>query len=70
LLVNLPIPHLGAPTRPSTLDVLRAKEHAPIPSPSIVFTFVLTFEYIKEPGGASLVVILLMIIIGYSINGY
>jgi hypothetical protein len=41
LLVNLPNPHPGAPTCPSTPKVLRTREHAstPSPSPSVVFTF-------------------------------
>jgi hypothetical protein len=39
LLVNLPSPHLGAPARPSTPEVLRARERAPTLSPSVVFTF-------------------------------
>jgi hypothetical protein len=33
--------------------VLRTKERAPTPSPSIVFTFGLAIESIKELGGAS-----------------
>jgi len=33
--------------------VLRAKEHTPTPSPSVVFTFGLAIESIKELGGAS-----------------
>jgi hypothetical protein len=37
LLVTLPNPHLRAPTHPSTLEVLRAREHTPTPYPSIVF---------------------------------
>jgi len=53
LLFNLPSPHLGAPARPSTPEVLRAREHAPIPSPFVVFTFGLIVESIKELGGAS-----------------
>ncbi len=31
-------PHPGAPTRPSTFEVLWAREHTPTPHPSIVFT--------------------------------
>jgi hypothetical protein len=34
--------------------VLRAREHAPTPSPSVVFTFGFAVESIKELGGASL----------------
>jgi hypothetical protein len=33
--------------------MLRAREHAPIPSPSVVFIFGLTVESIKELRGAS-----------------
>jgi hypothetical protein len=39
LLVNLPSPHPRAPTHPSTLEVMWTREHAPTPSPSVVFTF-------------------------------
>jgi hypothetical protein len=35
--------------------VLQAKERAPIPSPSALFTFGLEVESIKELGGASLI---------------
>jgi hypothetical protein len=35
-------------------EVLQAKEHAPTPSPSVVFTFGLGVESIKELGGASI----------------
>jgi len=48
LIVILPIPHPEAPTRPSTLKVLQAKGCAPIPYPSVVFTFRLTVESTKE----------------------
>jgi hypothetical protein len=44
---------LGTPARPSTPKVVRAKERAPTPSPSDLFTFELTNESIKELGGAS-----------------
>ncbi len=54
LLINLPNPHLGISTRPFTPEALQAKEHGPIPSPSIVFTFGLIIESIKELDGASL----------------
>jgi hypothetical protein len=53
LLVILLSPYPGAPPRPSTPKVLRAKEHTSTPSPSVVFTFKLTIESIKEFGGAS-----------------
>jgi hypothetical protein len=52
LLVDLSNPHPETPTCPFTLEVLRAKEHTPTP-PSIVFTFGLTIESIKELGGVS-----------------
>jgi hypothetical protein len=48
LLVNLHGPHHGAPARPFTLEVLRVKERAPTPSPSIVFIFGLVVESIKK----------------------
>jgi hypothetical protein len=54
LLVNHPSPHPRAPTHPSTLEVLQAKERAPTP-PSIVSTFGLVVESIKELRGASCV---------------
>jgi len=49
-LVIRPSPHLEALVRPSTPEVLRIKEHTPTPS-SIVFTFKLSFESLKECGG-------------------
>jgi len=52
LLVNLLSFHPRAPTCPSTLEVLQAKEHAPTPSPYVVFTFILAINSIKELGGA------------------
>jgi hypothetical protein len=57
LLVNLPSPHLGAPTRPSTFKMLQVKECAQTPSPSIVFIFGLVVESIKELGGVSSLVL-------------
>jgi hypothetical protein len=39
LFVNLPSPHPEVPTHSFTSKVLWVKEHAPTPSPSIVFTF-------------------------------
>jgi hypothetical protein len=50
LLVNLPSPHLGAATRPFTLEVLWTSEHAPTP-PFAIFTFGLVVESIQESGG-------------------
>jgi hypothetical protein len=38
--------------------MLQAKKHAPTPSPSIVFTFGLVVESIKELGGASTILCL------------
>jgi len=35
--------------------MLQAKEHAPTPSPSIIFTFGFTVESIKELGGVSII---------------
>jgi hypothetical protein len=57
LLVNLPNPHPKAPAHPSTPKVLQAKEHAPTPSPSVVFTFGLTVESIKELKDVSIILI-------------
>jgi hypothetical protein len=39
LLVNLPNPYPGAPTRLFTPEVLRAKERASTPFPFVVFIF-------------------------------
>jgi hypothetical protein len=50
LLVNLLNPYPGTLARPSTPKVLRDKEHAPTPFPSIVFTFGLAIESIQEFG--------------------
>jgi len=58
LLVNLLSFYPEAPARPPTLEVVRARECAPILSPFIVFTFKFVVESIKELGGASMVVIL------------
>jgi hypothetical protein len=49
----LPSLHLEALTRLSTPKVLRVKERAPTPCPSVVFTFKLAVESTKEFGGAS-----------------
>jgi hypothetical protein len=62
LLINLSSPHLGAPARPSTLEVLRAKECAPTPFPFDVFIFRLIVESIKELEGASIVVYCLSLV--------
>jgi hypothetical protein len=48
LLVNLLSPHPEAPAHPSTPKVLWAKECTPTLSPSIIFTFGLVVESIKE----------------------
>jgi len=53
LLVARPNPHPRALARLSTTKVLRAKECTLIFYPSIVFTFGLAIEFIKEFGGAS-----------------
>jgi len=50
----VPSPHLRALACPSTPKVLRAKEHTQIHFPSIVLTFRLVIESIKELGGASI----------------
>jgi len=52
---DIPSPHLRAPTRPFTLKVLQAREHNTTPSPSVVFTFGLVVESIKELGCITLV---------------
>jgi hypothetical protein len=51
MLVNLPSPHPKAPTHPSTHEMLRVRERVATPSPSIVFTFGLAVESIKELRG-------------------
>ncbi len=48
LLVNLPSLHPEALACPFTLKVLWARERAPTPFPSIVFTSGLAVEFIKE----------------------
>jgi hypothetical protein len=53
LFVTCPSPHLGAPTCPSTLKMLWARERTSTPSFSIVSTFGLPLEYFKECWGAS-----------------
>jgi hypothetical protein len=53
LLVTLSSSHPRVPTCPSTPKMLRARERTPTPYPSIVFTFKLTIESIRELGGAS-----------------
>jgi hypothetical protein len=52
-LITCPSPHLEAPPRPSTPQMLRGKERTPT-LPSIIFTFKFAVESIKEFGGASL----------------
>jgi len=54
LIVTRPSPHLGAQACPSTPKVLRTREYTSSPYPSVVFTFGLTTESIKELVGASL----------------
>jgi hypothetical protein len=53
LIVTHSNPHPGAPTCPSTPKVLWAKERAPTPYLSVVFTFRLVVESTMEFGGAS-----------------
>jgi hypothetical protein len=50
LLVNLPSPHPGTLARPSTPEVLWAKEHTPTPSPSTICTFGLVVSPYKSLG--------------------
>jgi len=50
-------PHPKAPTCPSTPKMLQAKERAPTPYPSIVFTFAFVVEFIKELGGESILLL-------------
>jgi hypothetical protein len=50
LLVTCINPHPRVPTCPFTFEVLRAEKRIPTPYPSIVFTFGLTVESIKEFG--------------------
>ncbi len=45
--------HPEALACPSTPEMLQAKERAPTPSPSAIFTCRLVIESIKELGGAS-----------------
>jgi hypothetical protein len=52
VLITHPSPHPGAPTRPSTLEVLWMREHTPTLYPSVVFTFELAIKSIKEFRGA------------------
>jgi heme/copper-type cytochrome/quinol oxidase subunit 4 len=53
LLDNLLSPDPGVLGCPFTFEVLRAKERPLIPSSSVVFTFGLTVQSIKELGGVS-----------------
>ncbi len=69
LRVNLPSPHLGALKRPFTFEMLWTKEHTPILSPSIIFTFKLVAESIKELGGASSLSSILFTIYCHNIFG-
>jgi hypothetical protein len=52
-LVTRPSPHPRAPAHPSTPKVLWVRECTPTPYPSVVFTFGLEVESIKEFGNAS-----------------
>jgi hypothetical protein len=53
LLVICPSPYPRVPTCPFTHEVLQARERTPTPCPSVVFTFQLVVESIKEFGGVS-----------------
>jgi hypothetical protein len=55
LVIHLSL-HPGVPTRPSTPEVLRAKERIATPYLSIIFSFGLAVESIKEFGGVSQIV--------------
>jgi hypothetical protein len=70
LLVNLPSPHPGVPARPSTPEVLRARECAPIPSPSAVFTFGLVMSPSRSLGGASFLVLHLWAFVGEPLENF
>jgi hypothetical protein len=61
LLITLPSHHLGAPARPSTPKVLRARECAPTPCPSVIFTLWTHIWIHQGVGGASISVIGLVI---------
>jgi len=50
-------------------EVLRIREHTPIPYPFVVFTFGLAVESIKEFGGASLTLMRLTIFFMLSPQG-
>ncbi len=50
MFIARPSPHPKALVCPSTPEVLQAKEHTPTPYPSVVFTFALVIESIKEFG--------------------
>jgi hypothetical protein len=50
LLINLPSPHPGAPARPSTPEMLRAKEHTPTFFPFAIYTFGLAMNPSKNLG--------------------
>jgi hypothetical protein len=52
-LVIHPSPHSGTPGCPSSPEVLRTKECAPIPCPFIAFTLGFVVETIQKFGGAS-----------------
>jgi len=53
MLVIHPNPHPKAPIGPSTLEVLRIREHIPTPS-YVILTFGLAFESYEEFGDASI----------------
>jgi hypothetical protein len=53
LIIIHPSPHMRAPTRPSTLEMLWTKERTLTSYTSAIFTFGLTIKSIKEFGGVS-----------------
>jgi hypothetical protein len=57
LLVNIPNPHLRALAHPSTFKVLWARERAPTPCPSNVFTLWTHSWFHRRVGGASINII-------------
>jgi hypothetical protein len=67
LLVICPSPDFEAPTRPSTLKVLQAKEHTLIPSSFVVFIFEFAFESYEEFKGVSLMMLDEFFLIGKKI---
>jgi hypothetical protein len=53
MLVTHPSPQSETPAQPFYLEMLQAREHITTSFSFIVFTFGLAFEFFKEFGGAS-----------------